>query len=170
MKTFHPKLKTSLTSTFLFYSENSTSTNCRRVQPRCCHWTFNNATSSSFAICIKIRFQCAPEKNKHDDTHTRDHISWISFYYASSIKIFGWWNRVRASDSCFGWTEKNSTFEIPFWSPKDSLSRRCAANEWNPDIDISPFDIRSAHYPNSIHFRCWGWQKPIIQSEWLALA
>lgn len=72
-----------------------------------------------------------------------------------------------ATESCVG--ERNSTSEIPLWSPT-RLTLEDDGERAESDIDISPLDIGSAHYPDSIHFRCGEWQKPIIQSEWLALA
>lgn len=75
----------------------------------------------ALAFCIKIKFRCAPEKNKHDDTHTRDHISRISFYYASSIKIFGWWKRECERVMC-GWTKFH--FGNPSLIPHTAHSRR----------------------------------------------
>lgn len=81
-------------------------------------------------IYIKIRFRCAEEEkiNKHDDTHERsDHISWISFYYASSIKITLDGDRERRvfEKVMCGYREQDSTSKSsfdPFANPQDSIT------------------------------------------------
>lgn len=126
-------------------------------------------------IYIKTKFQCAVERkiNKHDGTHEMsDRILWISFYYASSIKItFDGDKERRVFEKVMcGYLEQDSipksSFD-PFANPQDSMTLISI-------FHLLIFDIQSlSQFIRSLYFTFLSLlkrkEKPIIQSEWLAV-
>lgn len=121
---------------------------------RCCQWTLCRIC---FTLDLhKNQIPMRASKRINMMIHTRDHDMRISFYYASSIKI--WVDREESLKSrvCVDIVNKIPLPNPPIWSPFATPKARW--REKISDIDISPLDIGYIHYPHSFVLKwvLWG--------------